>query len=451
MSERVVVIGSGPGGYVSAVLASKEDYDVTVIEKGEIGGTCTNRGCIPSKALLSIGDEIDQIKNAKRKGIDVELKGIDPKRVMSNKDRAVKISRKGIEKLFKENDIEVIEGEAVKISKDSVELSEKKVDYDHLIIASGSEPIILPNIDVDEEKILTSRGLLEGGEVPDSLLIIGGGYIGIEMASIFSSLGSEVTIVELLDSLLPAMDKDIGQLAEKMMKRKGVKFHTGSKVTEIEKGVTLKVEIEGEVEKDVHVEKVLCSVGRRPTPPKTDLDIIGEDGQIITDEKMNTPVENIYGVGDVTGKGMLAHSAFKQAEIAVDNLAKKPTKDFSEYYIPAGVFTHPEMASVGLTEGEAREELEEVKIGKFQISATGRGSSTGERTGFAKCITDGEEKVVGFHLVCPGATDAIMELTLAMEKGLDAEQLSEIIYPHPTYSEAIKEACEDVLGESLHG
>ncbi|MEF8832185.1 MAG: dihydrolipoyl dehydrogenase [Candidatus Thermoplasmatota archaeon] len=450
MDKNLTIIGSGPGGYVAAVLAAKKGLNVTVIEKGVIGGVCTNYGCIPSKALLSTAEKIEMIKGSKREGITTQFKGVDFDKVMSKKERAVNVSRKAIENLFEKHDVEVIEGEAEMISPDKVKVNDEVIKSDYIIIATGSKPISLPDIQIDGEDIISSKGALELDDVPDSLLIIGGGYIGLEMAYIYSAMGSEVIIVELLEDLLPKMDKDLSEVAEKMMKRKRVKFFTSSKVTDVEKNDSLDVEIEGETEKSIEVDKVLCAVGRRPTPPKNEIDIVTDEGHIEVDESMRTNIEGVYAIGDVNGKSMLAHSAFKQAEIAVKDILDETTKSFSELIVPAGIYTHPEMASVGLTEEEANEKESEIEIGKFPISATGRGSSTGERMGFAKVIADSENKILGVHLACPGATDIILEATAAMEKKMKAEELAKLIHPHPTYSEAIKEAAENVSGESVH-
>jgi len=450
MDKDLTVIGSGPGGYVAAVLASKEGLNVTVIEKGAIGGVCTNYGCIPSKALLSTAEKIEMIKGSKRDGIKTQFNGIDFDKVMSKKERAVNVSKKAIENLFENHDIEVIEGEAEIISSEEVKVNEDIIESDYMIISSGSEPISLPSVQIDGKDILSSKGALELDDVPDSLLIIGGGYIGLEMAYIYSAMGSEVTIVELMDTLLPNMDRDLSEVAEQMMKRKRVEFLTGSKVTEVEKNDSLQVEIEGKAEKTLEVDKVLCAVGRRPTPPESEIDIVSDKGHIEVDERLRTDIEGIYAIGDVNGKSMLAHSAFKQAEIAVKDILGEKTEGFSESSVPAGIYTHPEMASVGLSEGEAREKESEINIGKFPISATGRGSSTGERMGLAKVIADSENKILGVHLACPGATDIIMEATTAIEKDMTAEELGKMIHPHPTYSEAIKEAAENVSGESVH-
>jgi len=455
MKEVLTIVGSGPGGYVAAIIGAKNGLDVNVVEKGKIGGVCTNRGCIPSKALLSVSEKIGAVKKAKRDGIEVDLKDIDFDRVMSKKERAVNMSRKAIQNLFEKHGIEVIKGDAKVLSSNEVEVEKEDetqvIESDYLIIATGSEPISLPSLEINEKDILSSRGALKLKELPSSLLIVGGGYIGIEMAYIFSSLGTDVTIVELEDRLLPLMDKGLSEVAERMMKRKRVKYHTGSKVTEVdERSDPIEVKIEGETDKNIEVDKVLCAVGRKPTPPDTDLDITGDNGEIEVDDMMRTEIKNVYAVGDVVGKGMLAHAAFKQAEIAVSDILGRKTEGLSQVEIPAGIYTHPEMAGVGLTEKEAEEKMDYVKIGEFPISGTGRGSSTGERMGSAKIIANGEDEVVGLHLACPGATDLIMEGTVAVEKGMKAEELAKLVHPHPTYSEAIKEAAENVFGESVH-
>ncbi|MEF8874326.1 MAG: dihydrolipoyl dehydrogenase [Candidatus Thermoplasmatota archaeon] len=457
MSKVLTVIGSGPGGYVAAVFGAKNGLDVRVIEKETIGGVCTNYGCIPSKALLSTAEKIETIKGAQRDGIEAKIENIDFKKVLSKKERAVKISRKAVKGLFDKNGVEVIEGTAEVLGPEEVKVERKDgktevLGSDYTIIATGSEPISLPGLEVDEENILSSRGALSLKETPDSMLIIGGGYIGIEMAFIFSALGTEITIVELEDRLLPKMDKDLSSIAEKMMKKKRIKVHTESQVEDIEKGEKITAKIGGDTEKEVKVEKILSSVGRRPTPPVIDdeLDIVGDKGEVEVDDRMKTDVNNLYAVGDVTGKGMLAHSAFKQAEIAVNDILGKEVEGFSEFVIPAGIYTHPEMASVGLTEEEGKEKFSEVNIGKFSISRTGRGSSTGERMGIAKVVAGPENELIGLHLACPGATDMIMEGTTALEKSMTAEEFADMIHPHPTFSEALKEAAENVFRESVH-
>lgn len=451
MGKKIIIIGSGPGGYYAAVMAAKKGLDVTVIEKGDIGGVCTNRGCIPSKALLSIAEEIDEIKGAKRDGITVDIKDIDFGRVMGKKNRAVKMSRRGIKQLLDENDVEVIKEEASLIDSNKVKLSSgQTIEGDYVIVATGSKPISLPNMEIDEENILSSNGALDLEEIPDSLLVIGGGYIGLEMAFIYSSLGSKVTIVELLDSLIPNMDTDLQDVAEQMMKRKRVKIYTKSKVTSLEDGDKIKAKIEGDTEKEIEVDKVLLSVGRNPTPPETELDIIGDNNEIVTDDTMKTKFDDLYAIGDVTGKSMLAHSAFKHAEIVINDIMGNDPKVFSNYDVPAGVYTHPELASVGMTEKEAKENFDNVKIGDFPISATGRGSSTGQRMGLAKIITKENGELIGVHLACPGATDIIMEAVVALGEKMTAEELADMIHPHPTYSEAIKDAAENTFGESIH-
>ncbi len=444
MSEHIIVIGSGPGGYKSAVLGAKCGFDVILVEKNTIGGVCTNTGCIPSKALRSVAELADSINGGKRKGINATLEDIDFAQVMKNKERAVKISRKGVEKELKESGVEIIQGEAKLNNNKEVEVNGETLEAEHIIIATGSEPVVLPFLKVDEEDILTNKGALTLEKIPESMLVIGGGYIGVEMAFFYSSMGTSVTVVELLDNLLPAMDSSLGKEAESMLKRKGVKIITGAKVSSVEGKKPFKAIIEGSKKEELEFEKILCSVGRRPSPPETDLDIISEKGSVSTDDFMRTPVEGVYAVGDVTGKGMLAHTAYKQAEIVIETISGKNKKGFSDHLIPAGVFTHPEIASVGLSEEDAEKKYDDVQTASYPISALGRGYSTGERAGLAKLVCKGEE-VVGMHLVCPGAMDMIMEGTLAMEKRLTVNDILDTIHPHPTYSEAIKEAAERLV------
>ncbi len=441
MSERIIVIGSGPGGYKSAVIGAKRGFNVTLVEKDTIGGVCTNTGCIPSKALLSAAELVDSIKGAGRKGIDVTLDQINFSKVMKNKDRAVKISRKGVEKELSDSGVEIIEGEAKLTGSKEVEVNGETLEAEHMIIATGSQPVVLPFLEVDEEDILTNKGALTLDNIPGSMLVIGGGYVGVEMAFFYSSMGTSVTVVELMESLLPGMDSSLGKEAESLLKRKGVDIITQAKVSSVHGKKPFKAVIEGDKNEELEFEKILCSVGRKPSPPEMDLDIISENGSVVTDDYMRTPVEGVYAVGDVTGKGMLAHTAYKHAEIVIDTIGGKNNKGFSDHLIPAGIFTHPEIASVGLSEEGAKERYDDIRTASFPISALGRGYSTGERAGLAKLVCKGDE-VIGMHLVCPGATDIIMEGTIAMEKGLTVKDILDTIHPHPTYSEAIKEAAE---------
>jgi len=450
MSGNVIIVGSGPGGYKSAVYASELGFNVKLIERSEdVGGVCTNQGCIPSKALLSIAETIDDINSSRRKGITASLDDIDLKKIQSVKERAVRTSRKGIMNQLNKDNIELIKGEGKILDDNIVEVEGDRYDADYIIIATGSEPIVIPGLEVDEEDILTSKGALELDEIPDSMVVIGGGYVGLELAFVFSSLGSKITIVEMMGFILPNMDEDIAEEMGNILKRKRIKVLTCSKVSSVEKKEErdgYEVTVEGEKEEIIDVEKVLCAVGRKPTPPETDLDIIGDHGEIITNDYMETPIKGIYAVGDVNGKMMLAHAAYKQAEIAVKNIDGDETKGFSEYLVPAGVYTHPEAASVGLTEEEARERYEQIDIGQYPISASGRGYSTGNRSGIAKVIAS-DQNIVGVHLVCPGATDIIMEGVSVMESGIDLLGLSDIIHPHPTYSEALQKAAEDAISD----
>ncbi len=297
MSGNVIVIGSGPGGYKSALYAAERGFDVKLIEKSsEIGGVCTNRGCIPSKALLSIADLIDQISGSRRKGITANLEEIDFKKCISFKNRAVRTSRKGIMDQLDKNDIDLIRGKAKIINENVVEVDGDRYEANYIVIATGSEPIELPGITIDEKDVLTSKGALELDEIPESMVVIGGGYVGLELAFVFSLLGSKITIVELMDSILPNMDKDIAEEMGKILKRKRINVITGSKVSEVkkkEKEDIYEVKIEGDTKETIKTEKVLCSVGRKPTPPETDIDIIGDHGEIVTNDYMKTAIDNM--------------------------------------------------------------------------------------------------------------------------------------------------------------
>jgi dihydrolipoamide dehydrogenase len=443
-----VVIGSGPGGYVAAIRCAEFGHSVAIVEKGDIGGVCTNTGCIPTKTMLESARLVREIKRGARHGISVSNLEIDFTKVMKRKESVVSRNSKGIQYLLDENKVEIIRGKAFIVDPNHVRVETedgtKELDAKYIIIATGSRERQLPNIQIDGERILGSEQMLTIKELPSSLLIIGGGAIGVEFAQVFTSFGTKVTIVELMDRILPMEDPSIGKVIARVLKRLHVDIFTGSKVESLEttsSGVIAKVS--GKSEFEMEAEKILLSVGRVPA---IDEDVIGTDVKydnrgIKVNDKMQTSVPNIYAIGDVTGKVMLAHVASQQAEVAANNICGIESKmDYT--LVPSCIYTSPEVASFGLGQEDAEERYGDVIVGEFPLVRSGRARTSGETEGFAKIIMRSDtEEILGGQIVAPRATDMVEILLLAKEKGIPISDIAKIIYPHPTFIEVIREAA----------
>jgi dihydrolipoamide dehydrogenase len=446
-----VVIGAGPGGYVAAVKLAQHGKRVAVVEKSFVGGTCTNWGCIPTKALLTSAHLLRNIiEKGAELGVLAENVSFDFSKMKNHMNKVVMASRKGIEYLFKKNKIELINGEAIVESPNSVKVQDRKIEAKHLVIATGSVPTLFPPFN-EVVGIWTSDDVFRMERLPESVLIVGGGVIGVELATFFSSLNVKVIIVELLDHILPNEDADAAQLVAKTLKRRGVEIYESSKVTSvqpIENGYRSIIETkEGQLEKTT--EKVVVAVGRRPKIGE-DLKAIGlaiEKG-IKTDETMLTNLPNVYAVGDVRGRIMLAHVAMYEAVVAAENICGKPAKmDYSA--VPSVIFSEPEVASVGVKEKDV--DPSTVKIFSYPLMANGRARTMLEKEGFAKFIADAKTgRILGATIVGPYATELIMEATVAVRNGLTAEQLERTIHPHPTLSETLLGAIEGVVDRPIH-
>jgi dihydrolipoamide dehydrogenase len=446
-----VVIGAGPGGYVAAVKLAQHGKRVAVVEKSFVGGTCTNWGCIPTKALLTSAHLLRNIiEKGTELGILAENVSFDFSKMKNHMNKVVMASRKGIEYLFKKNKIELINGEAIVESPNSVKVQDRKIEAKHLVIATGSVPTLFPPFN-EVVGIWTSDDVFRMERLPESVLIVGGGVIGVELATFFSSLNVKVIIVELLDHILPNEDADAAQLVAKTLKRRGVEIYESSKVTSvqpIENGYRSIIETkEGQLEKTT--EKVVVAVGRRPKIGE-DLKAVGlaiEKG-IKTDETMLTNLPNVYAVGDVRGRIMLAHVAMYEAVVAAENICGKPAKmDYSA--VPSVIFSEPEVASVGVKEKDV--DPSTVKIFSYPLMANGRARTMLEKEGFAKFIADAKTgRILGATIVGPYATELIMEATVAVRNGLTAEQLERTIHPHPTLSETLLGAIEGVVDRPIH-
>jgi dihydrolipoamide dehydrogenase len=443
-----VVIGSGPGGYVAAIRCAQMGQSVAIVEMGGIGGVCTNTGCIPTKTLLESAKLVREIKKGARHGIEVSDLKVDFSKVMRRKDSVVERNSKGVEFLLKENKVDIIRGRGYITGKNKVRVevdgSSKEIDAKYIIIATGSKERELPNLKIDGEKVLGSEQLLAIEKLPSSLLIVGGGAIGIEFAQIFASFGTKVTIVELMERILPMEHETVGEVMSKLMKRQGIEIYTGSKVEAVEPTVSgVVAKVSGESNLEMEAEIVLLSVGRVPV---IDPDVIGPDVQydqrgIKVNGRMQTSVPNIYAIGDVTGKIMLAHVASQQAEVAANSICGfEGEMDYT--LVPSAIYTSPEVASFGLGPEEASERFGEVSVGEFPLIKSGRARTSGETEGFARIISNGETgEILGAQIVAPRATDMVQILMLAKERDIPISDITKIIYPHPTFIEVIREAA----------
>jgi dihydrolipoamide dehydrogenase len=456
---RVVVIGAGPGGYVAAIRAAQLGAQVTVIEEREVGGTCLNLGCIPTKAYVASSQVLSLLKRAGDYGISVNGDVVaDLKKIAERKDKIVSTQVKGIRSLFKARNIELIEGRAqlagerkVKvIKKDGTEL---EIDSQNIIIATGSRPASIPAFPVDGKRILSSDDMWSLSEIPRSLIIIGAGVIGCEFACIFRELGTEVTMVELLPRALSTEDEEISEIMERELKKKKIKLYTSVKVesaTPSETGVTLKLS-DGSV---LSAEKVLVSIGRAFNSEDLGLEKIGIEkgpkGEIRVNERMETNVKGIFAIGDVTGGILLAHVASKEGLVAARNVCGGDERiDYS--VVPAAIFTSPEIASVGLREFQAKEKGIPVVTGTFQYRTLGKAHAMGEITGLFKIVADAKtDRILGVHIIGAHASDLIHEGALAIKAGLKVKDLAELIHAHPTLAEGLMEAAEDVHHMAIH-
>ena len=462
MTEKdIVIIGGGPGGYVAAIKAAQLGGKVTLMEKDELGGTCLNWGCMPTKALLHGVEILESLETGKEFGIQADGVKVDFAKMSVRKDRAVKILVSGVAGLMKANGIEVIKGAAQLLSPRVIQVGDGKsqsASYQakKIILATGSVSAPLPIPGAQLPGVIDSTGALKLNRVPESMVIIGAGPIGLEFGTIFSALGAKVTILELLPQVLPSEDEEVASALEKSLRRFKIKILTGSRVRGIEEstGGKLKVSaVTGEGEEAFEGEVVLVAVGRKPNLEGLGLQEagvrFGKKG-IAVNSRMETNIPGIYAVGDVTGQWLLAHFAFAQGEVAAENAVGRKAQ-LDSLAVPRCVYTLPEVASVGLTEKEAKEKGYEIKVGRFPFSANGKATVLGERTGLVKIVSEVKYgEILGMNIFGPHATDLIGEAVLAMTLEGTAQDIARAIHPHPTLTEAMKEAALDVDGLSLH-
>ncbi|MBU7008244.1 dihydrolipoyl dehydrogenase [Phosphitispora fastidiosa] len=458
MAYKIVILGGGPGGYVAAIRAAQLGAKVMVVEKDRLGGTCLNRGCIPTKALVSGTEVLRGLRNSREFGIDAGNPVIDFPRFMKRKDQVVQRLVTGINYLFKKHKIETVKGTGKLLSPNSVQIdkedgSSEKVQAENIIIATGSRPAVNPSWGYDGTTVLTSDEILNLTECPKSLLIIGGGVIGCEFAGIFAELGAEVTIVEIMPSILSGIDKEAARLMQTLFKKQGITLKTGTGIQQVTKGQD-GVAVTLETGEEIRADQMLVSVGRAFNTEGIGLDNVGVKtglkGEIPVNSRMQTGVGNIYAIGDVTNKIQLAHVASAQGIAAVENIMGMETEmDYT--VVPNCIFSYPEVASVGITGQMAEEQGIAAKAGKFPFMAVGRALAAGQAEGFVKIIADPvTDKILGVTIVGPHASDLIAEAALAVKLGATAAQLAGTIHAHPTLAEAVMEAAEAVHGRSIH-
>lgn len=461
MAERydLVIIGAGPAGYVAAIRAAQLGMRVVCIEKSQtLGGTCLNVGCIPSKALLQSTEYFDLIRRDGRiHGIDFDNASYNFLQMMQRKEEVVESLTDGIASLFKKNKVEWIHGEASFVDAHTLKVGEQEIAGDFILIATGSEPVELPFLPFDDERIVSSTGALSLKEVPEKMIVIGAGVIGVELGSVYRRLGCEVTFIEMLDRITPTMDRTICKTFLQILKKQGLTFHLGAKVlsgSKDENGVTLQVQLP-EGEQDFSADVVLVAVGRRPYSKGLNLDEIdiatNRHGQIIIDGMFRTSREHIYAVGDIVDGPMLAHKASEEGMAAVEVIAGE-TPHINYIAIPNVVYTHPEVACVGLTEEEATGEGLSVFTGTAFFKGNPRARCSHDTDGLVKLV--GDEKsgaLLGMHIVGPHASEMIGEAVIALEKRMTIEELAYASHAHPTLSEAIKDAAFAALKRPIHG
>ena len=465
MSDKfqAVVIGGGPGGYVCAIRLAQLGLKTACIEsRGSLGGTCLNVGCIPSKSLLNLSEEFHKAQHLSNKGIEIGEVKLNLSKMMKNKDKAVTILTKGVEFLLKKNKVAYFKGTGSFKSKNEISIKddqnkESLIQAEKVIIATGSVPVSLPGIKFDEKVIVSSTGALKLDQVPKKMVVVGGGYIGLEMGSVWSRLGADVHVVEFLDHITPGMDKEISNEFMKILKKQGIDFHMQHKVETIKKnnsGASVKTIDKDGNKKDFECDVVLISVGRKPNTNGLNLKKIGvgldEKKRIKTDKNFKTNQDNIYAIGDVIVGPMLAHKAEDEGIAVAENIAGQ-SGHVNYNAIPGVVYTTPEVASIGKTEEQLKELNIKYKVGKFSFMANSRAKAIDDAEGFVKILADEKtDKVLGAHLIGPHAGELIAEIGVAMEFGASSEDIARTCHAHPTFSEAVKEAALSVDKRAIH-
>ena len=465
MSDKfeAVVIGGGPGGYVCAIRLAQLGIKTACIEsRGSLGGTCLNVGCIPSKSLLNLSEEFNKVKNLSNKGIEVGEVKLNLPKMMKSKDKAVTILTKGVEFLLKKNKVTYFKGTGSFKSKNEILIKDDKnketlISADKTIIATGSLPVSLPGVEIDEKVIVSSTGALNLNKVPKKMVVVGGGYIGLEMGSVWSRLGAEVHVVEFLDHITPGMDKEISNEFMKILKKQKINFHMQNKVEKIQKtksGAVVYTKDQSGNQNQFECDIVLISVGRKPNTNGLNLEKIGveldDKKRIKTNKDFQTNLNSVYAIGDVIVGPMLAHKAEDEGIAVAENIAGQ-AGHVNYDTIPGVIYTTPEVASIGKTEEQLKNDNVKYKIGKFSFMANSRAKAIDDAEGFVKILADEKtDKVLGAHLIGPHAGELIAEIGIAMEFGASSEDIARTCHAHPTFSEAVKEAALSVDKRAIH-
>lgn len=458
MEFDLIVIGSGPGGYHAALRAAQLGLKVACVEKAAVGGVCLNIGCIPTKALLHVAAEVRNGRHAEAFGVKFGEPTIDLGGVESFKQKVVKKMTGGVSQLFKGNKITLLEGEGRFTEANTVDVGGESHRAKSFIIATGSSPVSIPGFELDGQRIVDSTGALTiGDSVPGRFLVIGGGAIGLEFADVYQALGSEVTVVEMLDRIAPTADADASKELTKALEKRGMRILTSTKVVGQKagkKGTEVELEGAGGKKETIVVDRILVAVGRKPNARGLGLEEVGveldERGFVrVVNDHMQTTQPHVYAIGDVARAPLLAHKAMKEGLVAAEHAAGRPSA--YDTVVPSVIYTTPELAGVGMTEQEATDAGYEVRVGRFPLSASGRAASLGIDAGMAKIIGDAEtDLVLGFHMVGPGAGDLVAEAALAIEMGATLEDIALTQHPHPTLSEVVMEAAEHAHGRAIH-
>jgi len=460
MAVKLTIIGAGPGGYVAAIRAAQKGAQVTVVERAEVGGTCLNQGCIPTKTLIASAEALAQARRAADFGLEITgTVSYSLEKIRERKDKVVSTQVKGVRGLLKSWGVTLMEGRGSLLSPDVVRVVQNDgttmdVKSDKVIIATGSRPARLPGFPFDGQSVITSDDAVQFKSIPKNLLIVGAGVIGSEFAFIYRTFGTEVTMAELLPRALSTEDEEMSELIEREMKKAKIKLFTNTKVVEVVKDGDGMMRAKLSNDQEVTAEVILVSIGRSLNSENIGLQdvgvIMGRRGEIIVNEKMETNVSGIYAIGDVTGNIMLAHVASHQGLVAVENaLGGDEKMDYT--VVPAGIFTMPEIGSVGLREKEAQEKGRKTKIGRFQYRTLAKAHAMGEIAGMVKVVADeSTDKVLGVHICGAHATDLVHEGALAIRMGATTKQLGAMIHAHPTFAEALMEAAEDVHKTAIH-
>ncbi|MFB6190227.1 MAG: dihydrolipoyl dehydrogenase [Candidatus Nanohaloarchaea archaeon] len=458
---ELVVIGAGPGGYTAALRAAQEGLDVVLVDKEGVGGVCLNHGCIPAKALIHAAGFQEDIQHWEEIGIHTESLEVDFGEIQEWKSGVIENLTSGIKQLLEARGVELKKGTAFFEDSNTVRIEmehdAETVNFENAIIATGSVPVEIPGFEFDKENVISSRELLQLDEVPDEIVVIGGGYIGMEAVTKFCKFGATVKVLEAEDRVLPRFDEELVDSIKETSACYKDEIYTNAEAKELEyrdgKAVVV-AEQEGE-EIRLEGDKVLVAVGRTPGPTLDALNLdntdveLDEDGFVKVNEQMKTADDSIYAIGDTEGPPLLAHKAYRQGKVAAEVVAGEPVA-YDSQYVPAAIYTDPEIAVAGMTPEEAREEHDEVLVGKFPFSASGRALTTKQDGGFVRVVASGDEKLLGTQIVGPRASDMIAEATLALEMGAYLDDIAGTIHAHPTFPEAFQEACEAAKGESVH-